>query len=512
MLEARAADTDRRPRAGGRRVPALAHRPGPAYVVPVHTAAGPVGEDVTGDRRRVRNLLIAAMAAGLLAACGETPASPAPASPPPAGAAGSHLSGVGLEPVPATSPGGPTWTPWPAAMHDARHSGVAAGDGPRTGRVRWHRSLESTGGGRPGAGGRRHDLHGHQRRGAARRRSRRPAPTGGPTTRSARIPTTPICPSRRWCCPTGRCCGVLRPTIWLPCPRPGLVLWTQPLPGRATSPTTTNGRRVYVGDTGGGVSALDVAAGGHRLAWTVDVGTTSYGSVVTDGSGRLYTTADTALIALDDQGATGRIAWRADPGDGISEVSAGLAADGTALLGHERRPRVGLSARRDPELERPGRDHLLLPGRHRRWVRLRRRPRRTGAGGACRGRLGRRELPARAAPADLELRRGRPGPSAVLRHPAGTPAGRRTRTGRCCSTSPSAARSTRNPALTADGALIVGDRDGRADRRHLTGSAGASVEGSVPVAAGGSALASPERRSALASDRAPTGRERTSNR
>jgi hypothetical protein len=110
-------------------------------------------------------------------------------------------------------------------------------------------------------------------------------------------------------------------------------LWTQGLPGRATSPATTDGRRVYVGDTDGGVSALDVAAGGHRLAWTVDVGTTSYGSVVTDGSGRLYTTVDTALIALDDQGATGRIAWRADPGDGISEVSAGLAADGTALLG-----------------------------------------------------------------------------------------------------------------------------------------------------------------------------------
>jgi outer membrane protein assembly factor BamB len=114
----------------------------------------------------------------------------------------------------------------------------------------------------------------------------------------------------------------------------GVVLWTQPLPGRPTSPATTDGRRVYVGDTSGGVSALDVGGGAaHRVAWTLDVGKTSYGSLVTDGSGRLYTTADSALIALDDQGETGRVAWRADPGDGITEVSAGLAADGTALLG-----------------------------------------------------------------------------------------------------------------------------------------------------------------------------------
>jgi outer membrane protein assembly factor BamB len=67
--------------------------------------------------------------------------------------------------------------------------------------------------------------------------------------------------------------------------------------------------------------------------WTVRVGAVSYGSVVVGDRGRLYTTADTSLIAIDDNGTQPHIAWRADPGDDISEVSAGLAADGTALLG-----------------------------------------------------------------------------------------------------------------------------------------------------------------------------------
>jgi hypothetical protein len=114
----------------------------------------------------------------------------------------------------------------------------------------------------------------------------------------------------------------------------GNVWWSENLPGTATSPVTADGKRVYVGDSSGTVSALDVSAGGaHQVAWRTDVGSTSYGSVVTDGHGRLYTTADSALVAIDDQGGAGHLAWRADPGDDITEVSAGLTPDGTALLG-----------------------------------------------------------------------------------------------------------------------------------------------------------------------------------
>jgi hypothetical protein len=63
------------------------------------------------------------------------------------------------------------------------------------------------------------------------------------------------------------------------------------------------------------------------------VGAVSYGSVVVAGGGRVYTPADSALVAIDDRGDHGQLTWRADPGDNISEVSAGVAPDGTALLG-----------------------------------------------------------------------------------------------------------------------------------------------------------------------------------
>ena len=116
--------------------------------------------------------------------------------------------------------------------------------------------------------------------------------------------------------------------------RTGTKLWSQPLPGQPTSPASVDGHRVYVGDTSGMVTAIDLAQGNlPSQAWTLKVGGISYGSVVVGGNGRLYTTSDSALIAIDDVGTQGHLSWRADPGDGITEVSAGLAPDGTALLG-----------------------------------------------------------------------------------------------------------------------------------------------------------------------------------
>jgi outer membrane protein assembly factor BamB len=116
--------------------------------------------------------------------------------------------------------------------------------------------------------------------------------------------------------------------------RAGIKLWSLTLPGQPTSPATVDGHRVYVGDTAGSVTALDIATNGPpNQAWRVKVGAVSYGSIVVGGGGRLYTTADSALVAIDDTGGQGHIAWRADPGDNITEVSAGLAADGTVLLG-----------------------------------------------------------------------------------------------------------------------------------------------------------------------------------
>jgi outer membrane protein assembly factor BamB len=113
----------------------------------------------------------------------------------------------------------------------------------------------------------------------------------------------------------------------------GKPLWIQALPGRPTSPVSTNGTRVYVGDGNGGVSAIDVSQGRHRLVWTVNTGGVSYASVVADGAGHVYTTSGSTLVAVADRGTSAGIAWRADPHDGQVEVSAGLAPDGTVVLG-----------------------------------------------------------------------------------------------------------------------------------------------------------------------------------
>jgi len=113
----------------------------------------------------------------------------------------------------------------------------------------------------------------------------------------------------------------------------GALLWSLDLPGKPTSPASADGKRIYVGDTSGSVTAVDIASGGRHLAWSIRAGTISYGSVVTSGNGRLYTTADSSLVAIDDHGPNAAVAWRQDPGDDITEVSAGLAPDGTALLG-----------------------------------------------------------------------------------------------------------------------------------------------------------------------------------
>lgn len=46
----------------------------------------------------------------------------------------------------------------------------------------------------------------------------------------------------------------------------------------------------------------------------------------------MYTTAGSSLVALDDRGDAGAVAWTRDPGDEITEVSAGLAPDGMVRL------------------------------------------------------------------------------------------------------------------------------------------------------------------------------------
>ena len=279
---------------------------------------------VSTTRRRARPASAIALACAVLVACGS-------ATPPRDEATVSHLRLDG-GPLPAATqvPGTTTWAPWPSAQHDARHSGASTGDGPTAGAVRWSRDLGS---------------------------GITPGPVVGPdgtiyaaANDGVLHAIDPATGSDRWTHDSGHRGGGDLSTSPLVLPDgtvlwgtpgdelvalspAGTPLWTQALPGVPTSPASTDGHRVYVGDRSGGVSAIDVGPGTHHLVWTVDVGGSSYGSVVVDGAGRIYTTSGSSLVAVDDRGTTGSVAWHADPGDGITEVSAGLAADGTALLG-----------------------------------------------------------------------------------------------------------------------------------------------------------------------------------
>jgi outer membrane protein assembly factor BamB len=265
----------------------------------------------------------------LLAACSGTTTTADPAAAPHS-ETGRHVAVKAFD-APAAVPGTTTWAPWPSELHDARHSGSATTAGPTTGKIRWRRNLAGgvTEGAAVGADGAIYVASD-----AGILHAIDPSTGKDRWTYDAHATTRTDLSVSPLVLPDGI---VLYPT---PAARldalspSGHLLWTQSLPAKPTSPVTANGKRVYVGDDSGAVSAIDVRpGGGHKLAWTVKTGAQSYASVVTNGAGRVYTTSGSSLVAIDDRGATADIAWRADPHDGQVEVSPGLAPDGTVVLG-----------------------------------------------------------------------------------------------------------------------------------------------------------------------------------
>jgi outer membrane protein assembly factor BamB len=235
-------------------------------------------------------------------------------------------------PIATQPPGHASWAPWPSALHDARHSGSSTFAGPTAGKLRWRRHLE--GAVTPGpvigpdgtiyAASNGGVLHALDPATGADRWTYDCGTTGGRDDLSV---SPLVLPDATILWPTpGHRLLALSPA--------GTLSWSVSLPGHPTSPASVDGNRVYVGDITGTVTALDVAGKKPpRTAWTVKVGAVSYGSVVVGDNGRLYTTADSSLVAIDDHGTTASVAWTADPDDDITEVSPGLAPDGTALLG-----------------------------------------------------------------------------------------------------------------------------------------------------------------------------------
>lgn len=110
----------------------------------------------------------------------------------------------------------------------------------------------------------------------------------------------------------------------------GRVLWRLRLDQQVTSPSVTPRGDVVVGDLGGQLVALRPTSRGPAVQWRVDLGTSTYGSPVwsPDGS-TVYQSLTTGVVAVR----AGEVVWRSTPASEIIEVSPAVAPDGTVVVG-----------------------------------------------------------------------------------------------------------------------------------------------------------------------------------
>lgn len=112
----------------------------------------------------------------------------------------------------------------------------------------------------------------------------------------------------------------------------GAPLWRLPLAGFVLSPAVLDDGRVVVADMTGRVVSLRWPGADHRepplVAWTAELGGPSYGSPAA-ASGAVYATAGPDLVALN--AVSGAVAWRVTTG-ALIEVSPAVAPDGTIVV------------------------------------------------------------------------------------------------------------------------------------------------------------------------------------
>ena len=215
------------------------------------------------------------------------------------------------------------------ALHDNRHSGTEEVTGPTGGHILWTRDLGGniTPGPAIGAGG---TIYVATNGGlfyaldASTGSTRWTFNGGKPIGGEADLSTTPLV------LPSG---DVLWPgsanTVFEFSPT-GAMLWSQEFPTKPLSPTLS-GNRVYVEQMGGTLSALDIGTTPPQLAWSLKVGTLSYGSPVVASNGTIVTTADHHVIDVSDKGSSARILWSYATTAPI-EVSASVGPDGTVVV------------------------------------------------------------------------------------------------------------------------------------------------------------------------------------
>ncbi len=240
------------------------------------------------------------------------------------------LATAGLNVVPSAPAGTAPVAAWPSAGHDARHSGSTALLGPTSGLIRWERRLEGpvTPGPAVGADGTVYAasnggvLHALDPRTGADRWT-----FDGGGSYGSDLSTTPAVLADGtvvWPGPGGVVHGI---------DATGRPLWQWPLAGFALSPAELDDGSVVVADMTGTVAVLEWAGSDHsqapRARWSVDLGGVSYASPAVGRDGTIYGAADRDLVALDP--ATGAARWHFSTGD-IIEVSPAVAPDGTVVI------------------------------------------------------------------------------------------------------------------------------------------------------------------------------------
>lgn len=232
-------------------------------------------------------------------------------------------------PPPRSAPVPASASPWPAALFDARHSSNTTATGPQRATVKWTAKLG--GALAPGpvigvdgsilAGSNDGVLHAVDPKTGQDRWI-----FDGQSGYGSDLSTSP---------------AVLRNgTILWPGPqqtlyaldRRGKLLWTEKLTAQVLSPAVGSNGRVYVADMSGQVVALDVRGSTHQKAWTVSVGGSNYASPAIGPNGQIYTADGDHLVAVEDLGDRGRVAWRFAVRK-LIEVSPAVSPDGTIVIG-----------------------------------------------------------------------------------------------------------------------------------------------------------------------------------
>lgn len=218
---------------------------------------------------------------------------------------------------------------WPMALHDAEHSGTSTAVGPQSGTISWQRDLggKITQGPVVGADGTIYIasslgvLHALN---PANGSDRWTFDGGASYAGGEDLSTSPLI------LPSGT---VLWPgpsdTLFAISPD-GKKLWSHTFAATVLSPVLS-GSRVYVVLANATVWAIDVVGATPVLEWSLHVGSTSFGSPVVGPDGNVITTAGDTVVAIADHGSSGSVRWQHTLNAQV-EVSASVDRSGSVYV------------------------------------------------------------------------------------------------------------------------------------------------------------------------------------